>query len=134
MQKKLKFSPRARVRSFTYAFTGLWDMLRTEPNAWIHAFATVAVLGLAFWLQVGRVKLCVLILSVVSVWAAEAFNTVLEIMADLVVVDRYSRTVKRAKDVAAAAVLVASMGALAIGLIILGPPLYERLAMFRGRA
>ena len=127
MQKKPRFSPKSRLRSFSYAFIGLRDMLWTEPNAWVHAFATALALGLAFWLQVGRVKLCILILSIVSVWAAEAFNTVLEIMADLVVVDRYSRIVKRAKDIAAAAVLVASMGALAIGLIVLGPPLLERL-------
>lgn len=132
MQKKPKFSPKARVRSFTYAFIGLGDMIRTEPNAWVHAFATLLALGLAFWLDVGRVKLCILILSIVSVWTAEAFNTVLEIMADLVVMDRYSRIVKRAKDIAAAAVLVASMGALAIGLIVLGPPLYERLSILTG--
>ena len=102
-------------------------MLRTEPNAWVHALVTVLVLGTAFWLEVGRIKMCLLILAIGSVWAAEAFNTVLEIMADLVVPDRYSLLVKRAKDIAAGAVLTACIGAALIGLIILGPPLAARL-------
>lgn len=127
MQKKVNLSLKSRLRSFNYAFVGLRDMMRTEPNAWLHAFATALALGLAFWLEVGKVKFCILILAIVSVWMAEAFNTVLEIMADLVALDRYSRIVKRAKDIAAAAVLVACLGALAIGLIIFGPPLYDRL-------
>ena len=127
MKKRPSFSLRARLRSFGYGLAGLLDMLRTEPNAWAHALATVSVLGLAFWLEVGRIKLCLLVLAIVCVWAAEAFNTVLEIMADLVVPDRYSYPVKRAKDIAAGAVLSACIGAALIGLIVLGPPLAARL-------
>lgn len=124
--KKPVFSLEARLRSFGYGLAGLFDMLRTEPNAWVHALATIAVIALAFWLEVGTIKFCVLILAIVCVWAAEAFNTVLEIMADLVVPDRYSRSVKRAKDIAAGAVLLACIGAAMMGLIILGPPLAAR--------
>ena len=105
-------------------------MLSTEPNAWIHAFATVAAVYLSWWLKLDGVGWILIILAIVFVWTAEAFNTVLEIMADLVVGERYSQIVKRAKDIAAAAVLIASFGALAVGLIILGPPLYERISPF----
>ena len=102
-------------------------MLRTEPNAWIHAAATLCVFALAFWLQVGRMKWCLLILAVVSVWVSEAFNTVLEIMADLMMGERYSPMVKRAKDIAAAAVLAACFGAVAIGILVFGPALFAKL-------
>jgi len=128
MKKIGKLSPRARLKSLAHASTGLGDMLVSEPNAWVHALATIAVLGLAFWLRVGRVKFCLLILAIVSVWAAEAFNTVLEIMADLAVPEPHSKVVRRAKDISAGAVLVACLGALAVGVIVLGPPLLARLS------
>ena len=106
-------------------------MLLTEPNAWIHAVLTILALDLAWWLRIDRTDFALIVISIVMVWVAEAFNTVLEIMADLVVTpQRYSRIVKRAKDIAAGAVLTSSVGALAVGLIILGPPLYQRLAPF----
>lgn len=103
-------------------------MIQTEHNAWIHALATVLVLGLSLWLGIGRIEFALVVVSILLVWTAETFNTVLEIIADLVIGDRYSRIVKRAKDVAAAAVLITVFGAIVIGLVILGPPLYSRLS------
>ena len=110
--------------------TGLRDMLRTEHNAWVHALATILALEFSWWLGIDRTGFVLILIAVVFVWVAEAFNTVLEIMANLVVGERYSRSVKRAKDIAAAAVLIAAMGAIGIGLTVLGPPLWDRLAPF----
>lgn len=124
------FSIKSRLRSFAHAFTGFGDMLFTEHNAWVHAVATILALDFAWWLGINRVEWVLIIVAIVLVWTTEAFNTVLEIMADLVVRQRYSRIVKRAKDIAAAAVLIASIGALSIGIIILGPPLWQRLSPF----
>ncbi len=103
-------------------------MFLTERNAWVHALATILVLDFAWWLGINRRDFVLIIIAIVIVWMAEAFNTVLEIMADLVVGQRYSKTVKRAKDIAAAAVLIATMGAVGVGIAILWPPLYQRLA------
>ncbi|MBI4357855.1 MAG: diacylglycerol kinase family protein [Candidatus Omnitrophica bacterium] len=129
-KKENPFSIASRVKSFSHAFTGFKDMLLSEHNAWVHALATLLALDFAWWLEVGRAGWALIIIAIVLVWTAEAFNTVLEIMADLVVGERYSRIVRRAKDIAAAAVLIASVGAVGIGITIFGPPLYERLARF----
>ena len=123
--KKQSFRKK-RIRSFRHAFRGLKDMIRTEPNAWIHCIVTVAVLGLAWWLQLDWVKICLIVLVIVSVWTAEAFNTVIEIVLDFVTPE-YSVIAKRAKDIAAAAVLVTVLGAVVLGFAILGPALWEKL-------
>jgi diacylglycerol kinase len=131
MKQRSRFSVISRLKSIGYGARGFRDMLLTEPNAWVHVVLTLLALDLAWWLRVGRTEFALIVISIVMVWVAEAFNTVLEIMADLVVTpQRYSRIVKRAKDIAAGAVLIASVGALSVGLIILGPPLYQRLAPF----
>lgn len=109
------------------ATRGLADMILTEHNAWIHALVTVIVLVLSWILGLNAIEFTFIVISIVMVWTAEAFNTVLEIMADLVVGQRYSTVAKRAKDVAAAAVLIAVFGAVTIGFIILGPHFYHRL-------
>jgi hypothetical protein len=61
-----------------------------------------------------------------AVWVAEAFNTVFEIVVDIAS-PQYSYAARRAKDIAAAAVLIASLGAVALGLVILGPPLLKKI-------
>ena len=108
---------RSRLESFAHAFRGLGDMIRSEHNAWVHVLATILALGLAWRFQIGRIGFALVIIAIVIVWVAEAFNTVLEIMADLVVGERYSKTVKRAKNIAAAAVLIAAFGAVAIAIL-----------------
>ena len=129
--KKERFTVRSRIASFTHAFRGLTDMLKTEYNAWVHVLATVLALGLAWWLKVDRNDLALVVIAIVMVWTAEAFNTVLEIMADLVTGEQSSNVVRRAKDIAAGAVLAACIGAVVIGILVLGPHLYQRLNQAR---
>jgi diacylglycerol kinase len=117
---------RGRVQSFAHAITGLTDLLRHEPNARVHAVATVAVCALGAALDVSRADWRWLVAAICGVWAAEAFNTALEALADAVEPDHDAR-IKRAKDVAAAGVLVAALGAAIVGLLVLGPPLLARL-------
>ena len=119
MKRNTQFSIRSRLESFAHAFQGLGDMIRSEHNAWIHALATVSALGVAWHFGVSGVGFALILTAIVIVWVAEAFNTVLEIMADLVVGERYSKSVKRAKDIAAAGVLIASVGAIGIGVAVL---------------
>jgi diacylglycerol kinase (ATP) len=115
-----------RIISFRYAFEGWAYVLRTQHNAWIHGAATVAVVILAFWLGMSRVEWSILILTIAIVWLAEFTNTALEAVIDLVSPD-YHPLAKTAKDVAAGAVLVSACAAVIVGLIILGPPLWQRI-------
>jgi diacylglycerol kinase len=115
-----------RILSFQYAFEGWWYVLRTQKNAWIHALISVAVFLMAFWLNLPRQEWAILILTIMVVWMAEFANTSLEAVVDMTMPDPHPMA-KIAKDVAAAAVLVGALGAVLVGLLIMGPPLWERL-------
>ena len=117
---------KSRLRSFSYAFQGWYYVLRNEQNAWIHAVITVLVIFLAFWLDLPTRDWAVILLAIVMVWAAEFFNTAIESIVDLVSPDKHPLA-KVGKDVGAAAVLIAALTSVLIGLLILGPPLLKRL-------
>ncbi len=119
---------RARWRAFGYAFQGWAYVLRTQRNAWIHAVASVAVFALAGWLHLGRLEWALLIFAVAMVWTAEFINTALEAIVDLASPAQHPLA-KVGKDVGAAAVLIAALAALLIGLLVFLPPL---LAILRG--
>jgi diacylglycerol kinase (ATP) len=116
----------SRIKSFHYAFHGWWYVIRTQRNAWIHAVISLIIFGLGFWLQIGRFEWAIILLTMMAVWMGEFVNTAIEAIVDMIMPDHHPLA-KVAKDVAAAAVLVGAMGAVLIGLLILGPPLYARL-------
>ncbi len=115
------------LQSFVYAFSGLWQAWCHERNLRIHAVVAVAVCCLAGWLHVSLWDWAVLVLTIAVVISSELVNTALGAVFDLVSPQRHELA-QRAKDVASAAVLVLSIAAVIIGLLILGPPLYARLA------
>lgn len=121
------FTVMGRLRSFKHAVMGVWLVLRSQHNAWLHATATVLALVLAGVLHVTSRPLSLgewadLVLAIVLVWVAETFNTGLEVMADGLVHERHP-VIKIAKDVAAAAVLLAAVGAVVVGAILFIPRL-----------
>lgn len=122
-------SIRKFLRSFKYAAQGLKDLFRTQPNARVHVLVAVLVIALAVWLKVGRIDWAILLLCIFGVLTAEAFNTALEYLTDLVSPE-YHQLAGKAKDAAAAAVLLSALGAVLIGLLILGPKLWLRLSVF----
>ena len=103
-----------RVLSFHNAFCGFFDMVKTEPNAWIHAVATLVAFSMCYVFKVSFIEWMCVSIVIVLVWVAEAFNTVLEIVVDMVSPE-YSESARRAKDIAAAAVLLAAIGSLGVG-------------------
>ncbi len=109
-----------RIRSFSFAIRGVAIMLRSQQNAWIHAIATIVVVGAGFFFGISRTEWCWIVLAVVAVWTAEALNTALEFLADVASPDFHPIT-GQAKDVAAGAVLIAAAGASIVGLLVLGP-------------
>jgi diacylglycerol kinase (ATP) len=116
------FSWATRARSFGFAFRGVVTLLATQHNAWIHAAATVAVVALGVALGVSRLEWALLIFAIALVWTAEGLNTALEWLCN-VAAPEYNPLVKNAKDVAAAAVLLAAIGSALIGLLVFGPRL-----------
>ncbi len=121
----------SRVRSFRYAFEGWWYVINTQHNAWIHALVSAVVLALGAWLRLPLRDWAVIILAMTAVWMAEFMNTALEALVDMVSPDPHPLA-KVAKDVAAAAVLVGALGSILIGLLIMGPPLWQRLQDLSG--
>ena len=115
-----------RAEAFRYAFSGWWYVLRTQRNAWIHSLATILVVVLGLWLKLPTRDWAVLLLTIAMVWAAEFINTALEAVVDLASPARHPLA-KAGKDVGAAAVLIAALTSVLVGLLILGPPLWQRL-------
>jgi diacylglycerol kinase (ATP) len=116
----------SRSHAFRHALRGWWYVIRTQRNAWIHALITTLVILLAFWLGLSVRDWAVLLLTVAMVWTAEFINTALEAVVDLAS-PQHHPLAKVGKDVGAAAVLIAALTSILIGLLILGPPLWEKV-------
>ena len=114
-----------RGRSFHFAFAGWWYVIRTQQNAWIHAVVTIAVVLVALWLGLSTIEWALILIAITMVWTAEFLNTALEAVVDLASPEQH-QLAKTCKDVGAAAVLIASGSSVLIGLLILGPPLWQR--------
>lgn len=121
---------KAILKSLGYAFAGLFYVVRTQNNARFHSLATVLVVAVGFWLQLTIIQWCLILIAIGLVWIAECFNTSLEKMFDLVNPDPHP-LVKNGKDSGAAAVLVAALLSVAIGLLVLLPPLTQKIASLR---
>jgi diacylglycerol kinase (ATP) len=112
--------------SFLFAWQGVAYVVRTQRNMRIHLGVGAGVLGLAGALHVSRLELACLLLCIMAVSVLEMLNTVVEAVVDLVT-EEYHPLAKIAKDVAAGAVLVSSVGSVVVGLLILGPHLIRVL-------
>lgn len=110
----------ARWRSVRHAARGVVVVLRTQPNAWLHAVATAVVLGAGGYVGLSRLEWCAVVLAMIAVWTAEALNTAIELVVDLVSPDLHPMA-GRAKDVAAAAVLLSACGAAIVGALVFIP-------------
>ena len=111
---------RQRVKSFGYAFKGLATLVKTQPHARLHLLATVLVTGLGIYLEISRADWIALVLAMALVWAMEAVNTGIEFLTDLASPD-YHPLAGKAKDVAAAAVLLAAIGAAIVAGLVFCP-------------
>lgn len=126
MNHPQKFSWRQRLLSFANAIRGIQDMLKTQHNAWLHAVATVLVCATGFAFGVSKLEWCVLVLGFATVWMAEALNTAVELLTDLVS-PSFHPLAGRAKDAAAGAVLIAAIGSAIAFAIVLLPHAWQKL-------
>lgn len=116
------FSLKILKRSFKHAYRGLRRVAREEQNFRVELAIAVVVLALAVLLGVSGVELAVLTLASVAVLVLELMNSIFERLVDLFK-PRIHHFVKDIKDIMAGSVLLASLGAVIIGLVILGPRL-----------
>jgi len=114
---------KGRLRSVGFALQGLYALWATQPNVRIHAVATICVVAAGWYCQISRTDWLALVLAIALVWVAEALNTGIEWAVDLASPDHHPLAGK-AKDVAAAGVLLASMAAIVIGLLVFVPRLF----------
>ena len=119
-----------RIRSLKCAVTGIGVMISSQHNAWIHAAATVLVVMVGLFLRLNSAQWCWIVLAIMSVWTAEALNTAFEFLTD-VASPEFHPLAARAKDVAAGAVLIAAIGSVVIGLLVLGPYTLAKMSIFR---
>ena len=104
-------------KSFHYAFAGILYATRTQRNMRVHLAAGALVLFATLFLRLERSYVAILVIVIVVVLAAELFNTAIEAVVDLMTVAHHPLA-KIAKDAAAGAVLVVSMGALIVGYLV----------------
>ena len=105
------------LESFNYAFEGVIHVLRTQRNMRIHFAIAAAVLIAAVALGVGRIELMMLLISISFVLIAEMINSALEAGID-VATTSFDPLAKLAKDIAAGAVLIATVNAVAVGYLV----------------
>jgi diacylglycerol kinase len=109
--------------SFSYALKGIGQVFREEQNFRIQIFIGFIVLVFGIYLRIEIWKAIVLILVIASVLVLELINSIFERLVDMLK-PRIHAYVQAIKDIMAAAVLIASLGAVVIGILIFGPYLY----------
>jgi diacylglycerol kinase (ATP) len=105
------------IQSFNYAFEGIIHVLRTQRNLRIHFVIAVVVLVAAIYFDVSRTDLLFLLLAIAFVLITEMINSAIEGAID-VSTTSFDPNAKLAKDVAAGAVLIASINAVAVGYLV----------------
>jgi len=105
------------LQSFNFAFEGIIHVLRTQRNMRIHFMIAAGVLIAALIVGVGRLELVILLMAISFVLIAEMINSALEAGID-VATTSFDPLAKLAKDIAAGAVLIATINAVAVGYLV----------------
>ncbi len=113
--------------SLRYAFQGLAYGFLSQRNFRIHLLLGAIAFGMGLWLELGVIKLAVIVLTVAAVLVLELLNTAIEAVVDLAIGRRFHPLARIAKDCAAAGVLVASISSVLIASLLLFPALIIRL-------
>lgn len=114
-------------KSFIYAKNGIWHAMLTQPNMWIHLFAAIITLLMAWVFDFSILEWAILSIVITTVFILEMINTVAEITVDLASPE-FSDLARLAKDVAAGAVLIAALGAVVVGLLLFLPKIWLLIA------
>lgn len=122
--KESTFSPRRLMKSFGYAFSGCWYLLRHERNFQVHFVAVIVTVAAGIFFNLSNIEWCAIVLAMMVVLLGEAMNSAIEKLCDLVQPSQDER-IKTIKDVAAAGVLLAAMGAVVIAIFVFLPKIMD---------
>jgi diacylglycerol kinase (ATP) len=125
MERMTRRRAQTLLESFNFAFEGIIHVLRTQRNMRIHFLAAVIVLVAAVWVGVTRLELIALLLAIAFVFIAEMINSAIEQAID-VATTSFDPLAKLAKDIAAGAVLIATVNAVAIGYLVFSGEVADR--------
>lgn len=115
-----------RKNAFTFAFKGLRSFFIDEAHPKIHAVSAMTALVFAYWLNISALEWIAVILCIALVVGLEAVNSALEKLTDIVSPE-FNESAGKVKDIAAGAVLIASITSGIIALIIFAPKILELL-------
>jgi diacylglycerol kinase len=113
-----KLSVRSRKHSFAYAITGLRLLFREEPNAKLHALATLIAVAAGFVRHISQMQWLALVIVIGLVWITEALNTCIERLCDYACEGKTDPLIKVIKDISAGAVLIAAIVSVVTAFII----------------
>ena len=122
---KRKWKNRDLISSLEFALTGIFTAIKEERNMRKHAVTALVVILAGFVFQVSRIEWLFLLMSIFLVVAFEIINSAIENVVDLASDYQFYMRAKRAKDMAAGAVLVISGFALIVGLIVFLPKIWH---------
>jgi diacylglycerol kinase (ATP) len=105
------------IESFNFAIEGVIHVLRTQRNMRLHFAAAVVVIVVAVAVGVSKIELSLLLISIAFVLVSEMINTAVEGAIDAATTS-FDPMAKLAKDIAAGAVLIASVNAVAVGYLV----------------
>ncbi len=112
-----------RIRSFKHAFEGLIELFGKEHNSWIHSLAALAIIITGFIVHLSTTEWILIVFAIGFVFITELINSSIERLIDILSPEIHPLA-KQAKDLAAAAVLIAAITAVIIGILILGPKVF----------
>lgn len=122
--KKEKFSLIKRLKSFIYGFNGIKILIQEEHNSRIHLFFAILVIIAGFYFRITSGEWVAIIFSIGFVISLEIVNSAIEAVCDFISIERHE-TIKKIKDLSAAAVLVGAISTAMIGIIIFLPKLLK---------
>jgi diacylglycerol kinase (ATP) len=126
--QKQKFSIIERLDSFRHAFHGIATLLRYEHNSRIHLFILVLVIIAGFLFRISGTDWMAILFVTGLVFVSECFNTAVEYLSDLITGEQ-DENIRKAKDIAAAGVLISAAISVVTGLIIFIPEILELIRM-----
>jgi undecaprenol kinase len=118
------------LKSYSYAFKGLFKTFREEQNLRIQTIASLIIFILGVYFKISRPEWALLVLVIGLVLVAEITNSAVERITD-VLKPRINNYIKEIKDIMAAGVLLSSMAAIIVGLVVFLPYLFTLLNNFK---
>ena len=120
-----KYKAQGFSNTFKNARKGLRLVLKSEINIRVHFCAALLILLLAVFLGFSVTKICVMLLTISAVICAEMVNSAIEFSLDAVFHNKYSKLVGMAKDISAGAVMFTTFVAIAVGLLLFVPAIFD---------